>query len=159
MMIEVKICENCRHQNPVVAVECEKCGYDLTFVYPQKVDPEKEDDEPKATAEEESKRSASGWIMMAASDESLISAIDGEISVGRDCNPFGEQFNSSNYTSRVHAKLRVKDDMVQVMDASTNGTFVDDKRINKMEWVDVPENSVIRFADVSFRIRRACNAD
>ncbi len=158
-MIEVKICENCRHQNPVVALECEKCGYDLTFVYPQKIDPERSDEEPQTVNGEESKGSVSGWIMVATSDESQICAIDSEISVGRDCSQFSEQFNSSNYTSRVHAKLRIKDNMVQVMDASTNGTFVDDKRINKMEWVNVPENSVIRFADVTFRIRRTCNAD
>lgn len=151
-MIEVKICENCNHKNSVTAVECEKCGYDLTFVYPQMVDPDKKDNEIREKAE--TQKSETAWIMIATSDDTQICPINGEISVGRDCSPFNEHFNKSNYTSRVHAKLRVKDDVVQVMDASTNGTFIDDKKISKMEWVEVADNSIVRFADVSFRIRR-----
>ena len=158
MMIEVKICENCKHQNPVVAVECEKCGYDLTFVYPQMVDPDKSSEEKQAN-ETQVQEADAKWVMIAAADENLICGINEEISVGRDCAPFSDQFNSSNYTSRVHAKIRVMNDVVQIMDASTNGTFIDEKRIPKMEWVEVSDDSIVRFADVAFKIRRNCNAN
>ena len=159
MMIEAKVCENCNHKNPVTAVECEKCGYDLTFVFPQKIEEndqktEVSDEAPSCTTDSES-----GWSLVSTSDEKSRISICGEISVGRDCNVLGDLFNTSNYTSRIHAKLRLNGDSIQVMDASTNGTFVDEKRIPKMEWVDVLEGSTVRFADVEFRVRRNCNAN
>lgn len=159
MMIEVKICENCKNRNPVNAVECEQCGYDLTFVFPQKVDDAIQTDKENYSEScsemvEEQVINCSNWELVSISDEKNCYQLGAEISVGRDCDVFSEQFNSSNYTSRTHAKLRVKDDIVQVMDASTNGTFVDEKRIPKMEWITVNDGSSIRFADISFRIRR-----
>ncbi len=149
MSIEVKICENCNHKNAITAVECEQCGYDLTFVFPQKI----EDSDLESTKE------TGGWEMVSVTEEACRSCLDGEVTVGRDCELFQELFHSSNYTSRTHAKLRVVDDVVQVMDASTNGTFVNEKRIPKLEWVSVDKDSTIRFANVSFRIRRIQDAD
>ena len=159
MMIEAKVCENCNHKNPVTAVECEKCGYDLTFVFPQKVD--ENDQKPVASDEASScpTDNSSGWSLVSAKNEKIGILISGEMSVGRDCDVLGDLFNSSNFTSRIHAKLRLNGDTVQVMDASTNGTFVDEKRIGKMEWIDVAEGSTVRFADVEFKVRRNCNAN
>ena len=149
MSIEVKICENCNHKNAITAVECEQCGYDLTFVFPQKI----EDSDLESTKE------TGGWEMVSVTEEACRSCLDGEVTVGRDCELFQELFHSINYTSRTNAKLRVVDDVVQVMDASTNGTFVNEKRIPKLEWVSVDKDSTIRFANVSFRIRRIQDAD
>lgn len=158
MLIEVKICENCNHRNSVIAVECEKCGYDLTFAFPQKVDDSSSVADTNINdsldVNNECNMSCGEWIIVSLSNEELSIAIDNEISLGRDCEPFNSKFNESNYTSRIHAKLRVFNGVVQVMDASTNGTFVNDKKINKMEWVDVGDGSIIKFADVSFVIRR-----
>ena len=94
------------------------------------------------------------WILAFLADEENAVAIKGETSVGRDCELFNARFNSSNYTSRIHAKLRLFEGKLQIMDASTNGTFIDDKRIPKMEWTDAEDGSVVRFADVSFVVRR-----
>ena len=165
MMIEVKICENCKHRNPVIAVECEKCGYDLTFVYPEKVEENDVENEitgsPKDTMENAQDSTVScqdtgesRWTISSVSDERGAIVIDGETSVGRDCDLFNAKFNSSNYTSRIHAKLRIIDGKLQVMDASTNGTFVEDRRIPKMEWINLDDGNTIRFADVSFVVRR-----
>lgn len=162
MMIEAKVCENCKHKNPVTAVECESCGYDLTFVFPQKVD----DGEGQGEATDDSQGGdrktslmsenvgAGAWVLAYLADEENAVVIKGETSVGRDCELFNARFNSSNYTSRIHAKLRLFEGKLQIMDASTNGTFIDDKRIPKMEWTDAEDGSVVRFADVSFVVRR-----
>ena len=153
-MIEVKICENCNHRNLVTAVECEKCGYDLTFVYPKMVNENEENANDGALAEESSLSSSDAWVICSTSNSDAVYEVNQETSVGRDCEVFKQQFNSSNFTSRIHAKIRVSDGIFQVMDASTNGTFVDDKRIPKMEWVNVNEGSIVTFADISFRVSR-----
>jgi len=162
MMIEVKVCENCKHKNPVTAVECEKCGYDLTFVFPQKVDDSEAQKEATENTQGEVRKTSlmtenagdGAWILAYLADEDNAVVIRDEISVGRDCELFNARFNSSNYTSRIHAKLRLFEGKLQVMDASTNGTFIDDKRIPKMEWTDAEDGSTVRFADVSFIVRR-----
>lgn len=33
-MSEIRICENCGHHNPVDNLECEECGFDLSFCIP-----------------------------------------------------------------------------------------------------------------------------
>ncbi len=161
MMIEVKMCESCNHRNPVSAMECESCGYDLTFVFPKMVDPNVEKEKDTSGTETHSIENGvnAEWLMISTCNDDEVFGLTGEVSVGRDCEPLNALFNSSNYTSRTHAKLRVMDDEVQVMDASTNGTFLNEKRIKKMEWVAVPDGSTIRFADVSVRIKRKQNAD
>lgn len=165
MIREVKVCENCNHRNPVDAKECEECGYELTFVYPQKIDDsvqtktQNDNNESEVNGTQRQLTQSGNWEIISVSNETLRSVLGPEIAVGRDCDLFNEQFNSSNYTSRIHAKLRVVDGVVQVMDASTNGTFVNDKRIPKMEWLPVDDNSSIKFADISFRIRRNSDAN
>lgn len=165
MMIEVKVCENCNHRNPVNAVECEKCGYDLTFAFPQMVE---ETPEPVEKQNQGASRETTvmvqpvkpgDWELVSLANESDRFVLGAEVALGRDCDVFNEQFNSSNYTSRTHAKLRVVGDEVQVMDASTNGTFVNEKRIPKLEWITIQDGSSIRFADVSFKVRRNQGAD
>lgn len=167
MMIEVKICENCNHKNPVNAVECEQCGYDLTFVFPQMIEdtPEQsgnklqESGNNRETCIMNQEEDSSGWKLVSCENDALIHPVLHEESVGRDCDVFNDLFNRSNYTSRKHAKIRVMDGSVQVMDASTNGTFIDDNRIPKMEWTNVPAESTLRFADISFVVRRSGGAD
>lgn len=159
MIIEVKVCENCNHRNAVTAVECEECGYDLTFAFPQKIDDSVAPKTEEMIACDNDSCSESipcngVWTLSPVSNESLSVAIEMEMSIGRDCDCFNEQLNSSNYTSRIHAKLRIVDGKLEVMDASTNGTFIDEVRIAKMEWVVVPDGAIVKFADVSFRVRR-----
>ena len=33
-MSEIRVCENCNHHNDINNLECEKCGFDLSFVIP-----------------------------------------------------------------------------------------------------------------------------
>lgn len=150
MKIEVKVCDNCKHKNPISAVECEKCGYDLTFSFPQMVEESAPDDSPNSKEQE----SGDTWEIYALSSSDCGYEIVGELELGRECDVFSDLFNSSNYTSRIHAKIRKQNGKIQVMDASTNGTFIDDRRIPKLEWIDVPDGAEIRFADISFGVRR-----
>lgn len=57
--------------------------------------------------------------------------------------------------SRYHAKLVVGDDGVEALDlGSTNGTFIDDTRLEKDQPVDVQEDNEIRFGDKRFRLEK-----
>ena len=152
MMIEVKICENCGHRNPINVMECEQCGLDLTFAYPQMVDDSIEETCPEVDQ-------GTGVVLEYASDPSFKIIVTKEMSVGRDCDALSDIMNSSNYTSRVHAKLRIKDSKLQVMDASTNGTYLNNVQLRKLEWVDVNIGDSIKFADLEFIVKDVCNAD
>ena len=33
-MSEIRVCENCNHPNDINNLECENCGFDLSFVIP-----------------------------------------------------------------------------------------------------------------------------
>lgn len=153
-MIEVKKCDNCGKDNDVSSTECVYCGYDLTFVFPTKKNETENVENEINSSDGDLEKSATRYSLIVKNGEEQI-IVSEEISVGRDCDYLNELFNKSNYTSRTHAKLRIENGKLQVMDASTNGTFIDDRRIKKLEWFDVPECSTLRFADIEFIIRRA----
>ncbi len=80
--------------------------------------------------------------------------IQNELVIGRD-GVNGEYFEKSNYVSRKHAIFYVENGEVLVFDASTNGTFLNDKRLPKLTKTPVHSNDKITFADVSFEVHYA----
>ena len=57
---------------------------------------------------------------------------------------------SGSGISRAHCMIELADDRLRVLDLnSTNGTFVDDKRINRTAFLDI--GSVLRVGDFAFR--------
>ena len=135
-MSEIRICENCGHHNPVDNLECEKCGFDLSFCIP--------------VAEEtvEAKEEIADYNIRSADGETVIK-INGEVLIGRD-GVCSEYFERSTYISRKHATLYFENGKVYVMDASTNGTYINGKRIDKMQKVILNKGDKITFADMDF---------
>lgn len=62
----------------------------------------------------------------------------------------------SSAVSRMHCELSIREHCLFVTDLrSVNGTFVDGRRIVPDEAVPLPEGSILRLANVDFRITRA----
>ncbi|MEG0614566.1 MAG: FHA domain-containing protein [Oscillospiraceae bacterium] len=139
MAKEVRVCENCGFSNDVSSLECVKCGYDLSFIIPT---------EEIIAAE----NSGNAWTFTAKDDEDLYFSVNDEVFVGAECEILQEYFSKSKYVSRRHARIFLQDGKIFVNDASTNGTFVNGNRINKMENFELKNGDEITFADISFRI-------
>ena len=86
---------------------------------------------------------------LCSSDGEITIAVDGEVLIGRD-GVFAEYFDRSNYISRKHATLYFENGAVYVLDASTNGTFINGKRVEKMQKIPLHKGDKITFADMDF---------
>ena len=135
-MSEIRICENCGYHNPVDDLECEKCGLDLSFCIPVS--------EEVVAAKEESVN-----YSIRSMDGEAVIPINEEVLIGRD-GVCSEYFDRSKYISRKHATLYFENGNVYVMDASTNGTYINGRRIDKMQKVILNKGDKITFADMDF---------
>ena len=153
-MSEVRICENCKHPNDINNLECEKCGYDLSFVIPVdeseilKLNTQPFDSENPDIAEE---KRENGQLSLISNDGQINIPIHNELVVGRE-GEYGKYFEKSSYVSRKHAIFYIENGKVLVFDASTNGTFVNETRIPKLTKTPVHCNDRIRFADITFEV-------
>lgn len=150
-MAEVRICNNCNQHNVVSLMECQQCGYDLSMVIP--VDEESISQEQMSPTADNSD-DASGWGLALTDESEGIIRIRDTTIVGREDSLFSKILDNSNFTSRKHAQLFVVDDKLCLIDASTNGTFVNGNRIQKLETVVLCEGDEVRFADVVFKVVR-----
>ena len=70
------------------------------------------------------------------------------LKIGR--NPPADIILAGSGISRSHCVIELADDRLRVLDLnSTNGTYIDDKRINRTAFLDI--GSVLRVGDFSFR--------
>ncbi|HNX64264.1 MAG TPA: FHA domain-containing protein [Oscillospiraceae bacterium] len=143
--IEVRICENCGHANEMASLECEQCGYDLSFVIPTI---------QSVLGNTQSQAVGTAWTLKAADNSSAVIAINGTAEIGREGSVIPEYLNKSNFISRCHAKLYIEDDALYVEDASTNGTFVNGNRIPKLNKTALNNGDEIVFADLKFIVGR-----
>lgn len=130
-MNEVRVCENCKHHNPIDNLECEKCGFDLSFCIPVSED---------NLIQKKCLRSLSDGEEIVLKEETLI---------GRD-GVNADYFEKSKYISRRHATIYIENDNVFIIDASTNGTFINGKRMEKMIKQPLHIGDKITFADLEF---------
>ena len=143
--IEVRICENCGHANEMASLECEQCGYDLSFVIPTI---------QSVLGNTQSQALGTSWILKAADDSSTVIAVNQAVEIGREGSVITEYLNKSSFISRCHAKLYIEDDVLYVEDASTNGTFVNGNRIPKLNKTVLNNGDEIIFADLKFIVGR-----
>lgn len=136
-MSEIRICNNCGFHNAVANLECEMCGFDISFCIPVDKDEVKEQEK---IIQKYFLQSIDGEIKIPIGEETLI---------GRD-GVFAEYFEKSKYISRYHAKLYFDGNDISLMDASTNGTFVNGKRLEKMKKMVLQKGDKITFADMDF---------
>ena len=156
-MSEVRICENCKYPNSINNLECEKCGFDLSFVIPT--------DESMLAKQTETKSDSSDIktdvsmegncnLTLVSMDDKLTIPIYNGLVIGRD-GVNGEYFEKSNYVSRKHAIFYIENGEVLIFDASTNGTFVNDKKLPKLTKTPIHSSDKITFADISFEVHYA----
>ena len=132
-MTEYRKCEYCGEKNPVSALECHKCGSDLSFC-----NPIAEDDSIAMVSEEKK------WTITIGDEKREIK---GEIVIGRESGPFMNLL-SSPYVSRKHATISEKNGRLVLIDFSTNGTFVNGIRIEKNVEIDLNTGDKLSFADI-----------
>lgn len=154
-MSEIRVCENCSHYNNINNLECENCGFDLSFVIPIN---ESELDKQKNIISNHTSTSTLSPetcnLVLVSTDGQLTISIHNELVIGRD-GINGEYFERSKYVSRKHAIFYVENGEVQIFDASTNGTFVNNKRLPKLTKITIHPSDKIIFADLSFEVRNA----
>lgn len=146
--IECRVCANCGTRNPVNALECSKCGFDLTFIPPSFV----EELENKQLEAKESTESSCSWRLVSELDPSVFLEIDSSVVVGRESSSISGFLSGSTYISREHASLTVENGILYVTDASTNGTFINSQQIKKLEKRELHSGDIVTFADLSFRV-------
>lgn len=157
-MNEVRICENCQHHNDTNNLECEKCGFDLSFVVPTNEDDIKENSNTSSasdsTTDGNNLNSEKCKLVITSVDGQITIPISNELVIGRD-GIEGAYFDKSKYVSRKHAIFYIENGEVLLFDASTNGTFVNDKRLPKLTKVPINSSDKITFADVTFEVKYA----
>ena len=162
-MSEIRVCDNCGYHNSIENLECEKCGFDLSFVIP--VD-EKDvldssfsdnhlEDNSSMMELEDRCDSCEERLLISSDQKTIIPIYDGMI-IGRDSVSPGP-LETSTFVSRRHASFSFDRDSVLITDASTNGTFINGKRLEKLQPTAIHDGDTIRFADVDFEVR--FNAD
>ncbi|MDW8066817.1 MAG: FHA domain-containing protein [Aquificaceae bacterium] len=120
-----KVCPNCGHKNPASEFMCQKCMTDLSMVQPT------EDIQEDKTIIQSSQKlylEGEGYRIELSPDQEYI--------LGRAGTGM-EYFKDNPYVSRRHAKVYFKDGQWFVEDLnSTNGTYVNGKRIQKAKLED-----------------------
>jgi len=149
-MSEIRICENCKHHNSINSLECENCGYDLSFIIP--IDENSIEDSSAQTSNSASLNA----IILSSIDGNVIIEISDGLIVGRD-GEYSSAFEKSNFVSRKHAIFNLEDNDVYISDASTNGTFVNDRKLEKFEKVKLSVGDKVSFADVVFEVKNNAN--
>lgn len=129
------ICPVCHTSNPALEVYCVECGFLLAST------PGTEEQPPEAAA---------GLELLEASGGRRFRLRPGVNMVGRES---GEVLLMDSTVSRRHAQITLSDNEVTVTDLnSTNGTFVDGKRVAPGEAAPVPIGSTLRFGNVSLTL-------
>ena len=93
-------------------------------------------------------------MLLVSIDGQITIPICNELVIGRD-GVNGEYFEKSNYVSRKYAIFYIENGEVPIFDASTNGTFVNEKRLPKLTKVPVHSSDKITFADIVFEVKNA----
>lgn len=156
-MSEIRVCENCKHPNDINNLECEKCGFDLSFVIP--IDESQLEDSEICPSDATNTTICPGNsevsnLLLVSLDGQITIPICNELVIGRD-GVNGEYFEKSNYVSRKHAIFYIENGEVLIFDASTNGTFVNEKRLPKLTKIPVHSADKITFADIIFEVKNA----
>ena len=152
-LIECRICDNCGTQNDPGQLECKKCGCDLSFLPITTVDDSAGECSSSDVIEE--KKEESRWGIVAKENSNIKLQIEGQVMIGREEAILNDYLSSSTYVSREHATLFVEKDILYVIDASTNGTFINGNRLNKLKQYKLEKGDLLAFADKEFIVTYA----
>lgn len=154
-MSEIRVCDNCKHHNSINYLECEQCGFDLSFVIPIEENEAVNngtDDFTNSSNAMEKDNTISANLILVSIDKQITIPITNELLIGRD-GTNGDYFEKSNFVSRKHAIFYIEDECVFIFDASTNGTYINDKQIPKLTRIPIHSSDKIAFADVVIEVK------
>ena len=151
--IECRICDNCGTQNDPGQLECTKCGCDLSFLPITWVD--ESSSESSDSTEQKEETVNTGWGILAKDNPDISLQIKDQVMIGREEDILNNYLSSSTYVSREHATLSVEQNELYVVDASTNGTFINGNRINKLKKYKLEKGDLLAFADKEFIVTYA----
>lgn len=154
-MSEIRICENCNHHNNINNLECEQCGFDLSFVIPiDESESIKEESKVASDVENTNLQLETSSLRLISADKQISIPITHELVIGRD-GVNGSYFEKSNFVSRKHAIFYIENAEILIFDASTNGTFINGKRLPKLTKIPIHSSDKITFADLTFEVENA----
>ena len=158
-MKQVRICENCDHQNDAKLSRCENCGANLMHINPVMVSEdgdaaENTQQQPRSTGDDSRKTTTLQRIK-------LVSKKDGfpiEIPIlgcliGREGNAEPDYFTNNLNVSREHAKIFLEGSKYFIVDISRNGTMLDRQMLPKGICREITVGSTIVFADEEFLVQ------
>jgi pSer/pThr/pTyr-binding forkhead associated (FHA) protein len=146
-MSEVRVCENCGKKNPVSSLECEFCGYDISFCIPV-------EDLGETVVETVPENTEGLWTFTAVDDNMVSFVVTDSITIGRENCVISDYLNRSDFISRQHCKIYVHDNGLYLMDASTNGTYINGNRVEKLSECPLNIGDEVTFADIKFKISK-----
>lgn len=148
-MAEVRVCGNCKHHNGITQMECEKCGFDISMTAPIN-----ESVIVMNSSFGEPQRDISSNCVWRLSEiaANQVFYVSETLKVGREESPLADLLNKSDFVSRMHARLEIRDGLLYVTDFSTNGTFVNGVRALKGDAMQLHDGDELKFADVSFKV-------
>lgn len=127
--IYVKVCPECRHENPAAIDKCENCDANISAVF------------------EEEKRT--GYMLLNLATRQSVMLCDTEHqTIGREyflC----EQLTGHSYVGRAHAELFCRNQQWFICDRSTNGTYLNGERIEKGVDIALERGMTISLGDPS----------
>ncbi|MEO0561446.1 MAG: FHA domain-containing protein [Chloroflexota bacterium] len=166
------ICQNCGHRNRPGDLICSNCGQMLTGEKGGATRRLQTDEMEKVEVQSPSPTpshshlhfpaNAAVAIQLKELQAPLVFEIEDELVIGRydktaDISPDIDLHRFAGYllgVSRRHAILHRKDERLMLEDlGSSNGTFLNGKRLSPRELTTIPDGSVVRLGDLSFRLR------
>lgn len=148
-LIECRICENCGESNEPRLLECKKCGFDLSFSPITTINDIPSQPQPLSLGK------TSGWKLIATDNCDIELVIADRVMVGRDEPILNGYLQKSTFVSREHATLYLSENKLYIIDASTNGTYINGVKIKKLMATEISVGDEITFADLKFRVSYA----
>lgn len=125
-------CEECGHENPVAAVNCERCGESLEGIiieFRENQVPQHQEAVPLTEHPAPAPAQIGQRVMLTSLDGLLRYEVRGSAVLGR-VRDAGVYLCRKGYVSSTHLKVSVESDGVYIEDVgSTNGTFINDSRL------------------------------
>lgn len=163
-MEEYKICPNCNFRNvDLQSLDCQKCGQDLSGVpissSSELLSLQSNADKNNHSSQKEETASAKTLIpdqiklVQESGDYEIKIPVQGGI-IGREGTLNKEYFENYRYISRIHAQLFYNGATCVIVDkGSTNGTMVNNLKLEANKQHQLIVGDTVVFADVSFKVK------
>lgn len=126
-VLMVRICD-CGHCNAANSRICEECGEEISDIIPVL----------QTVASKE-------YVLESLDKNFCFKVVPNNISIGRECQ-MQEYLKEKHFVGRKHAETRLDENGLFIMDLnSTNGTFVNNEKIESCKWFLLSEGDEVAF--------------